>query len=208
MSGTTPSTAPTSASSRPLPLKAAWTYTLRDESKRIVSEFAGATQSRDNVFLGNLLVASYANGAIAGNDRVWTFYSSDHLATPRLVTDISASTLETPRNWPYGETATPTGLFQRIRFASMERDTEASRYYDHARNHDFNLGRFLSPDRAEASARTTAGLESLQTSRQSLGIDPIGLYAAPLGYRPKRKPGIPRILRASSRTPAARTTKT
>ncbi len=123
-----------------------WTYTVRDESKRIVSEFAAATQSRDNVFLGNFLVASYANGAVAGNDRVWTFYSSDHLATPRLVTDITAVTLEAPRNWPFGENATPAGLYQRIRFAAMERDSEASRYYDHARNHEFNLGRFLAPD--------------------------------------------------------------
>jgi RHS repeat-associated protein len=125
-----------------------WTYTLRDESKRILSEFVAATQSRDNVFLGNLLVASYANGAVGGNDRVWTFYSSDHLATPRLVTDITAVTLETPRNWPFGENAAPAGLFQRIRFAAMERDSEATRYYDHARNHEFNLGRFLSPDKA------------------------------------------------------------
>jgi RHS repeat-associated protein len=28
----------------------------------------------------------------------------------------------------------------------MERDTETSRFYDHARQHDFGLGRFLSPD--------------------------------------------------------------
>ncbi len=129
-----------------------WTYTLRDESKRVVSEFSGPSASRDNVFLGNLLVASYANGVAGGNDRVWTFYSSDHLATPRLVTDLTAATVETPRNWPYGENATSAGLFQRIRFASMERDNEASRYYDHARNHDFNLGRFLSPDKDHVNA--------------------------------------------------------
>ena len=128
------------------PAGGSWTYTLRDESKRVISEFSGPVQSRDNLFLDNLLVASYANGSVGANDRVWTFYSSDHLATPRLVTDITASTVETPRNWPYGETATPTGLFQRVRFAGMERDNEASRYYDHARNHDFTLGRFLSPD--------------------------------------------------------------
>jgi len=29
----------------------------------------------------------------------------------------------------------------------MERDTEASRYHDHARNQEFNLARFLSPDK-------------------------------------------------------------
>jgi RHS repeat-associated protein len=130
------------------PPSGSWTYTLRDESKRIVSEFSGASQSRDNVFLGNLLVASYANGSAGGNDRVWTFYSSDHLATPRLVTDLAATTVETSRNWPFGENATPAGLFQRIRFASMERDNEAARYYDHARNHEFNIGRFLAPDKA------------------------------------------------------------
>jgi RHS repeat-associated protein len=28
----------------------------------------------------------------------------------------------------------------------MERDTENNHYYDHARKHDFNLGRFVSPD--------------------------------------------------------------
>ncbi len=158
------------------PAQGAWTYTLRDESQRIASEFAAATPSRDDVFLGNLLVASYANGAVAGNDRVWTFYASDHLGTPRLVTDIFASTLETPRNWPYGETATPTGLFQRIRFASMERDTEASRYYDHARNHEFNLGRFLSPDTASGMT-----VEAQSWNRYSYTLNSPLNYTDPTG---------------------------
>ena len=35
---------------------------------------------------------------------------------------------------------------QRIRFASMERDTESNRFQDHARHYEFNLSRFLSPD--------------------------------------------------------------
>jgi RHS repeat-associated protein len=34
----------------------------------------------------------------------------------------------------------------------MERDTEATRYYDHARNHEFNLGRFLTPDQVQGNA--------------------------------------------------------
>ncbi|MGI0150183.1 MAG: hypothetical protein ACREDF_11715, partial [Thermoplasmata archaeon] len=123
-----------------------WTYTLRDEGNRVVTEYAGATPSRDNVFLGNLAVVSYANSAVGGNGPVWTFYSSDHLGTPRLVTDISGNTVETRKSWPYGEDATPPGTFQRLRFALMERDTEANRYYDHARSHEFGLGRFLSTD--------------------------------------------------------------
>jgi RHS repeat-associated protein len=126
-------------------LPSGWAYTFRDESRRVSAEFGGTDPSRDNVFVGHLLAVSYA--AVPGNDRVWTFYSSDHLGTPRLITDVTASAVEAPRNWPFGESATTPGVSQRIRFASMERDTEASRYHDHARNHEFNLGRFLSPDK-------------------------------------------------------------
>jgi RHS repeat-associated protein len=128
------------------PAPGAWTYTLRDEGNRVATEYSGTMQSRDNVFLGNLAVVSYANSAVAGNGPVWTFYSSDHLGTPRLVTDLSGTAVETRKSWPYGEDATAPGTFQRLRFALMERDTEGSRYYDHARNHEFNLGRFLTPD--------------------------------------------------------------
>jgi len=126
----------------------AWTYTFRDEGKRVSSEFGGSAPSRDNVFLGNLLAVSYASiPGSGGYDRVWNFYSSDHLGTPRLITDLSGTTLEAPRKWPFGEDAATAYAAQRIRYASMERDTEASRYHDHARNHEFNLGRFLSPDK-------------------------------------------------------------
>ena len=123
-----------------------WTHTFRDDANRVVTEYAGTTHSRDNVFLGGLAVASYANNAVAGNNPVWTFYSSDHLGTPRLITRLTGTDAESRKSWPYGEDATAPSPFQRLRFALMERDTEASRYYDHARNHDFGLGRFLSPD--------------------------------------------------------------
>jgi RHS repeat-associated protein len=129
------------------PAGGAWTYTFRDEGNRVATEYAGTTVSRDNVFLGSLAVVSYANEAVGGNGAAWTFYSSDHLGTPRLVTDLSGNAIETRKSWPYGEDATTPGAFQRLRFALMERDTEGSKYYDHARSHDFALGRFVSPDK-------------------------------------------------------------
>ena len=126
-------------------------YTLRDDSNRIVTEMAGgpggastATLSvtRDNVFLGNLLVASYV-ASPAG----WQYTTSDHLGSPRLVFNQSRQVVETRKYWPYGEDTTLTPPNQRLAYALMERDGEAPRFHDHARNHDHVLGRFLSPDR-------------------------------------------------------------
>jgi RHS repeat-associated protein len=133
----------------------AWTLTLRDEHKRIAAEFEGSIPSRDNVFLGNLVVASYANLG-TGNDKAWSFYSSDHLGTPRLITDLTGAAADNPRYWPFGERITIGGSTQRMRFAAMEQDTEAGpnndRYYDHARTHGSNLGRFLSPDELQGKS--------------------------------------------------------
>jgi RHS repeat-associated protein len=120
--------------------------TYRDEAGRVVTEFSGASVSRDNVYLGGLLVASYSNAGVAGNGPVWTFYAGDHLGSPRLLTDAIGNPIETRKYWPYGEAASFESAFQRVRFAGMERDTEATHYYDHARSEDFTLGRFLSPE--------------------------------------------------------------
>jgi RHS repeat-associated protein len=122
-------------------------YTLRDDDKRVVSEFVGGSVSRDNVFLGRQLVVSFANTAVNGSVVAWHFYCADHLGTPRLDTGVAGNVLDTRKYWPFGESVAPPQSNQRIRFAGMEVDTEAgSRYYDHARSHDGGLGRFLSPD--------------------------------------------------------------
>jgi len=142
-----------------IPPTGSWTYTVRDEGKRVASEFSATTPSRDNVFLGSQLVASYANGGVGGNGPVWVFFASDHLGTPRLLTDIAANLAEAQprRYWPYGEAATTAGTFEALRFATMEFDAEggtspglvSDRYYDHARSHVGGLGRFLSTDKLQ-----------------------------------------------------------
>jgi RHS repeat-associated protein len=137
-----------------IPPTGSWTYTLRDESKHVASEFSATTPSRDNVFLGSQLVASFANGGVGGNGPIWVFFASDHLGTPRLLTDISGATTETRKYWPFGEAVTTQNTFESLRFATMEFDAEggtgpglaSDRYYDHARSHVGGLGRFLSPD--------------------------------------------------------------
>ncbi len=123
-------------------------YTLRDEQNRVVTEMAGGTLgaatatlsvSRDNTFLGNLMVASFASGA-------WTYSVADHLGSPRAVWDSSGQLVETHKYWPYGEETSGLPPNQRLAYCLMERDSEGSHFYDHARHHDYGLGRFLSPD--------------------------------------------------------------
>ncbi|MGE5275411.1 MAG: RHS repeat domain-containing protein [Acidobacteriota bacterium] len=121
-------------------------YTYRDETRRISTEYFGSTLGRDNMYLGNLLVASYVSSSLAGTPG-WQFYASDHLGTPRLVTDLAGNVVESRKYWPYGDgVPANTGTMQKLRFCAMERDSENRRYYDHARLHDPALGRFASLD--------------------------------------------------------------
>lgn len=126
-------------------------YTWRDEQNRVVTESAagltGASTAslsvtRDNVFFGNLLVASYV-ASPAG----WQYTASDHLGSPRVVFNQSGALVETHKYWPYGEDTNPSPPNQHLAYCVMERDDGAAHFYDHARTHDYNLGRFLSPDR-------------------------------------------------------------
>src|SRR5262249_42602105 len=126
-------------------------YTWRDPQNRVVTEAAGGSSgastatgsvTRDNVFLGNLLVASYV-ASPAG----WQDTASDHLGRPPRGFNQSGQLLETHKHWPYGEDTNPTPPTQRLSYCLMERDAESTRFHDHARNHDYKLGRFLSPDR-------------------------------------------------------------
>ncbi len=104
----------------------------------------GTLITRDNLFLGNLLVATNDSNALGGTVG-WTYYFSDHLGTPRLISGVEGPVTE--KYWPYGEEYSANNTSQKLRFATMERDTESSHFYDHARSHDFNLGRFVSVDK-------------------------------------------------------------
>ncbi len=129
------------------------TYTFRDEQNRVIREataVATGTASatpltvRDNIFLENTLVESYASPT-PGATPAWEYYTPDHLGTPRYVR-FSTGGSATHKYWPYGAEATTAGA-QRLGLATMERDMEANHFYDHARTEDFGLGRFLSVDK-------------------------------------------------------------
>ena len=123
-------------------------YTFRDNGAHVVTEYAGTSLGRDNVFLGNLLVASYASSALSGAVG-WTYYHSDHLGTPRYITGVEGPFL--PKYWPYGDEVSVNTTSQKLRFATMERDPENKHFYDHARSHDAENGRFVSADHLSGS---------------------------------------------------------
>jgi RHS repeat-associated protein len=159
-------------------------YTLRDPGNRVVTEYFGSTLGRDNVYLGNLLVASNVWNAVAGAVG-YNYYHSDHLGSPRLVTDGADNAVESPRKyWPYGDGVPGNpGTLQRIRFAAMERDSETTRYYDHARHHEAVLGRFLSPDKlgGKPKAPQSWNRYSYASNNPIKLVDPNGLCSAPAG---------------------------
>ena len=101
---------------------------------------------RDDHYLGRQLIA--ATLWLAPPTPGWHFYSSDHLGTPRLVTSPAGTEVEERKFWPYGDPGPFTGTdsSQRLKFALMERDSESTHYYDHARYQGFTTGRFLAPD--------------------------------------------------------------
>lgn len=124
-----------------------WTLSFRDESNRISTDYtvtsSSISRSKNYFHFGNLLVATRD---LSGN---YFYYASDHLGTPRLVTNTSGVVVESHKYQPYGQEI--GGLFgnQPLKFASMERDASSGKDYDHARFLSPVEGRFLGPDKLE-----------------------------------------------------------
>jgi RHS repeat-associated protein len=124
-----------------------WSLSFRDESNRISTDYtvtsSSISRAKNYFYFGNLLVATRD---VSGN---YLYYASDHLGTPRLVTNASGVVVETHKYQPFGQEI--GGLFgnQPLKFASMERDASSGKDYDHARFLSPLDGRFLSPDKVQ-----------------------------------------------------------
>jgi RHS repeat-associated protein len=158
--------------------------TLRDRQNRVATELQGgnamdATSAslsviRDNVFLGNLLVGYYD---ISSGPATWWFVVSDHLGSPRRLFKKDNTLTESHKYWPYGEDTNITVPAQKLAFGLMERNDGATRFYDHARHQDYNLGRFLSPDKVGGELRRPQSWNrySYASNNPIARIDPNGL---------------------------------
>jgi RHS repeat-associated protein len=125
------------------PAPSTWTLTFRDEASRLSTDYSVGTsisRTKNYFYFGSLLVATRDSG---GN---YLYYASDHLGTPRLVTNSAAGVVETHKYQPFGQEIGGVFGVQPLKFAAMERDASSGKDYDHARFLSPIEGRFLSPD--------------------------------------------------------------
>jgi len=130
------------------------TWTLRDldgTPLRRYRDVGGNTQTadwtldRDYVWRGNSLLAAITPSSLE-------YFVSDHLGSPRQITDLSGNIVARHRYYPFGEEATdPSQDAEVIKFTGHERDflgtgTTDDLDYLHARYYSPHLGRFFSVD--------------------------------------------------------------
>jgi len=151
-----------------------WSLTLRDESNRLSTEYlvtpTAITRTKDYFYFGNLLVATRDSGGS------YLYYSSDHLGTPRLVTNSAGAAVESHKYFPYGSEISGGFGNHPLKFALMERDPSTGNDYDHARFSLTPQGRFMSPDKVggRASSPSTWNRYSYVQGNPVRRIDPDG----------------------------------
>ena len=102
------------------------------------------------------MVAEYSTNVASATDAKVSYLTNDHLGSPRITTDAGGAVTSRRDFMPFGEEVTRAsyGLDTvRQKFTSYERDDETQLDYAQARMHNYNLGRFQSPDPLLSSGR-------------------------------------------------------
>jgi len=107
---------------------------------------------REYVWLGSTPVAMFVPDTVATNPPVVYFFHTDHLETPRVVTDAVGNLRWRWLAEPFGTTApetNPSGLgafTQPLRFPGQYADQESGLSYNYFRNYDSTTGRYNTSD--------------------------------------------------------------
>jgi RHS repeat-associated protein len=136
-----------------------WTLRgLRGEALREYSAHLGWNNYRDQIYRDGTLLTTVASAAAGGAVK---HFHTDHLGTPRLITDAAGNpaTVQYHAYYPYGEelaTTYTSAYTEKMRFTGHERDLVNlggqgdDLDYMHARHYGVVTGRFLSTDRFNA----------------------------------------------------------
>ena len=127
------------------------TYFAYDEQGRLIGEYDGAGAVRQElVYLADTPVASMRTAAGGGVD-IYPIYS-DHLNTPRLITNAANQTVWEWKIDTFGASAAnenPSGLgvFSfNLRFPGQYYDAETGLHYNYFRDYDPSVGRYVESD--------------------------------------------------------------
>ena len=139
---------------------------------------------------GGKLVGEYST-LVPQSTPVTRYLTTDHLGSPRIITSSSGAVLSRRDLMPFGEEAFigvgnrlvghgySYGDSTRQKFTGYERDEETNLDFAQARMHNYNHGRFTSPDPLMASAKRRIPQSwnrySYVLNRPLLLIDPTGL---------------------------------
>jgi RHS repeat-associated protein len=95
------------------------------------------------------MVAEYSTVIASTQDAKISYLTNDHLGSPRITTDANGQVISRRDFQPFGEEiarANYGGDSVRQKFTGYERDNESQLDFAQARMHNYNLGRFTSPD--------------------------------------------------------------
>ena len=96
------------------------------------------------VWEGSQVIAEYSNGQQSGTGGV-KYYHQDRLST-RMITNESGAVVGTQDHLPYGEDIGTSGVPEKHRFTTYERDAESGTDYAMNRQYGYVSGRFNRPD--------------------------------------------------------------
>lgn len=129
----------------------AFTHYVYDESGKLLGEYDAAGEPlREYAWLGTMPVA-VLDYATPGAPALYAI-ETDHLATPRLVTDASAQSRWRWFSAPFGDTPpeqSPAGLdpfVLNLRFPGQYFDAESGLHYNYFRDYDATTGRYIESD--------------------------------------------------------------
>jgi RHS repeat-associated protein len=158
---------------------ASTTLFVYDQDGQLLGEYNSAgTPLREYVWLGSTPIAVFQpNGS---NNPLVYYLHTDHLGTPRLVTDTANNIRWRWLAEPFGTTApednpSSLGVFtQNLRFPGQFADSESGLFYNYFRNYDSSTGRYTTSDPIglDGGINTYAYVSNNPLS----GIDPQGLF--------------------------------
>lgn len=166
-------------------------YWYDGDGKRVKKRGFYNSQWEETIFVydaSGRLVAEYSNQVATAEYAQVSYLTNDHLGSPRITTNKDGGVISRRDFMPFGEeisTAQRTaGLGYtadtvRQKFTGYERDSESSLDFAQARMHNYNHGRFTSPDPLMSSAKVknpqTFNRYSYVLNNPINLIDPLGL---------------------------------